>query len=128
LKLHLDTSFLIDWERADERIHSLVDEILSGAHQVSIDPIIETEYFAAAATSRRSVALFGALTSLADSLPLTSASARRAAGWLAPMDERMRRAHFADALISAICVEHSRTLVTADRRVKALFPVTILEY
>ena len=47
MRYHLDTSFLIDWRKSNPNIAILQEEIASGAHQISIDPIVQTEFFAA---------------------------------------------------------------------------------
>ncbi|MEX2245861.1 MAG: PIN domain-containing protein [Dehalococcoidia bacterium] len=127
--MHLDTSFLIDWWRTEPRVADIVTAILAGEHDFSIDPIVETEFFAAPRIDSRRIALFEGLLRAGRYVELTAKEAQLAASWLAPMDERQRRAHFADALIAAVALVEGATLVTGDRRVARVFPaLPVLEY
>jgi predicted nucleic acid-binding protein len=128
LRLHLDTSFLIDWQRGSERVTTIGEQIRAGEHALSLDPIVETEYFAAARITRASVALYETLMSMASPLPLTRDVTALAATWLAPMDERKRRAHFADALIAAVAHLEDAVLITGDSRLNRVFPIAVLAY
>ena len=128
MRYHLDTSFLIDWHRRDPRVLPLLDEVLAGLHEISIDPIVETEYFAAERIDRGKQFTYDTALSLGSSLPLTSQTSRLAASWLAPMDHPKRLAHFADALIAATAATAGAVLVTGDRRVARVFPVAVFEY
>lgn len=128
MKYHLDTTFLIDWHRRDPRVLPLLDEILAGRHAISIDPIIETEYFAATRVDRAKEAVFHTALALGGLSPITSEAARLAAGWLAPMDQARRLAHFADAIIAATATVGGAVLVTGDRRIARVFPVAVFEY
>jgi predicted nucleic acid-binding protein len=114
--------------RRDPRVLPLLEEILAGAHEVSVDPIVEAEFFAAPIVPRRKEAAYEAVLSIGVALPLTSNAARLAASWLARMDPPQRRAHFADALIAGMASVHSARLVTADRVLRRVFPVAVLEY
>ncbi len=128
MRYHLDTTFLIDWHRRDARIIPLLDEVLAGLHEVSVDPIIETEYFAAARINRAKRLIFETALSLGSSIPITSEASRIAGAWLAPMDQPKRLAHFADALIAATASAAGAILVTGDRRIARVFPVAVFEY
>jgi predicted nucleic acid-binding protein len=125
LRYHLDTSFLIDWHRRDPRVIPLLDEVLAGLHEISIDAVVETEYFAAERIDRGKQFTYDTALSLGASLPLTS---RLAASWLAPMDHPQRLAHFADALIAATAATAGAVLVTGDRRIARVCPVAVFEY
>jgi len=120
---HLDTTFLIDWYRKDARIVSLRDEIIAGLHDVSINPIVETEYFAARRVTREKEMVFQSVAALAELVPLSSEVCRLAARWLARLDIDQRRAHFNDALIAA-----AATLISSDKRIAPVFPIAILQY
>jgi len=128
LKYHLDTSFLIDWHRRDPRVLPPLDAVLAGLHEISVDPVVETEYFAAERIDRGKQLTYDTALSLGSSIPLTSEAARLAASWLAPMDQPKRLAHFADALIAAIAATADAVLVTGDRRIARVFPVAVFEY
>lgn len=129
MRLHLDTSVLIDWHRGDLRIAPLRDEILAGLHQISIDPVVKVEYFMATRVQSDKIAIFDSVMAISDWIVPTSEACRLAASWLAPMDEAMRRAHFNDALIAAIATLHGATLVTGDHRIGKVFPdVAVQEY
>ena len=128
MRYHLDTSFLIDWHRRDPRVLPLLDEVLAGLHEVSVDPVIETEYFAAERIDRAKQLTYDTALSLGASLPLTSQASRLAASWLAPMDQPKRLAHFADALIAATATTAGAVLVTGDRRIARVFPIAVFEY
>lgn len=121
-RYHLDTSFLIDWQRGATQIEAIRDEILTGTHEISIDPIVETEFFAGGTTSRKAELLFQSILRLSQRLDLSSSVSRRAAAWLGPMDKRMRKEHFGDALIGATAVGNRATLVSSDRRIEKVFP------
>lgn len=98
-------------------------------HTISIDPIVETEYFAAPRRPVTSHALFDTIVALGTVAPLTHEASRLAASWLAPMDQVMRRAHFADALIAAVAHLEDAVLVTSDKRIARVFPdVALREY
>lgn len=125
---HLDTTFLIDWHRRDPRITSLRDEIIAGIHDVSINPIVETEYFAARRVTREKEMTFESIAALSDMIPLSSDACRLAAQWLARLDIKQRRAHFNDALIAAASTVVGATLISSDKRIVRVFPVTILQY
>ncbi len=128
MKYHLDTTFLIDWYRKEPRILALRDEIIAGFHDVSIDPVIETEYFVARRVTREKEMLFDSIAELAEVVPLSSDVCRLAARWLARLDIKQRRAHFNDALIAAAATVSGATLVSGDRRIARVFPVAILQY
>jgi predicted nucleic acid-binding protein len=123
MKLHLDTTVLIDWYRGHAAIASLRDDIVAGLHEVSYDPVVEAEYFAAPRIDRVHHLLFSTLAAGATRHELTSDASRLAARWLAPMDERMRRAHFADALIAAVAEVNGAALVTADRGIRTVLNI-----
>ena len=123
MRLHLDTSFLIDWRRQDPRTHDLAREIGDGQHEISIDPVVEAELFAVPCVTEDYVMLFDAVLAIGAVLPLSSQASRLAASWLAPMDEAKRRAHFADALIGAIAQTAEAILVTGDRRIARVLPM-----
>ena len=98
-------------------------------HHVSIDPVVEIEYFMAIRLEHRKVAIFNSAAAISEWITPTSAACRLAASWLAPMNEAMRRAHFNDALIGAIATLDGATLVTGDRRIAKVFPdVSVQEY
>jgi predicted nucleic acid-binding protein len=109
-------------------VRALVGEIVAGEHEVSVDSVVEAEFFSARTVARDSLTLLESLLRVGEVLPLTSEPARLAASCLAPMDERQRRAHFADALIAAIAHTAGATLVTGDHRIAALFPIAVLAY
>ena len=125
---HLDTTFLIDWHRRDPRIASLRDEIIAGVHDVSINPVVETEYFAARRVTREKEMTFQSVAALAEMIPLSSDVCRLAAQWLARLDIKQRRAHFNDGLITAASTVAGATLISSDKRIVRVFPVTILQY
>jgi predicted nucleic acid-binding protein len=128
VKYHLDTTFLIDWYRKDARTLALRDEIIAGLHSVSINPLVETEYFAARRVTREREMLFDSIAEIAETVPLSSDVCRLAARWLSRLDIKQRRAHFNDALIAAAATVAGATLVSSDRRIARVFPVTILQY
>jgi predicted nucleic acid-binding protein len=125
---HLDTTLVIDWHRKDWRITYLREEIVAGIHEVSIDPIVETEYFSARRVNRDKELTFLAVAELSEMLPITSAASRLAGGWLARLDRKQPRAHFNDALIAAVATVAGATLITADKRIVRVFPVAVLQY
>lgn len=125
---HLDTTFLIDWHRRDPRIASLRGEIIAGVHDVSINPVVETEYFAARRVTREKEMTFQSVAALAEMIPLSSDVCRLAAQWLARLDIKQRRAHFNDGLIAAASTVAGATLISSDKRIVRVFPVTILQY
>ena len=125
---HLDTTFLIDWHRRDSRILLLREEIIAGVHDVSINPIVETEYFAARRVNREKEMTFESIAALSEMVPLSTDACRLAARWLARLDIKQRRAHFNDALIAATSTVCGATLVSSDKRIVRVFPVAILQY
>lgn len=127
-RYHLDTSFLIDWQRGDQRVMRLKDQILAGRHKVSFDPIVETEFFAAERITRKAELLFWSIEVLGERISLSQAVCRRAAEWLSPMDDDMRKAHFADALIAAAATVHDAVLVAGDTRIRRVFRVKVRAY
>jgi predicted nucleic acid-binding protein len=127
VRLHLDTSFLVDWERAEPIVTTLREEILSGAHVVSVDPIVEAEFFATLRADRKTQAVFASVLVVGTRLPITSEASRLAATWLAPMDQAQRRARFADALVAAIAHVDGATVLTSDTGMPT-FPVSVLLY
>lgn len=128
MRYHLDTSFLIDWRKSNPSIVALQHEITTGAHIVSIDPIVQTEFFAAPRIDRTYEAVYSAVLTLGSLVPLTPRASMLAASWLGPMDRPQRRARFADALIAAITYIEGATLVTSDTRIEGVFPVPVLRY
>lgn len=128
MRYHLDTSFLIDWRKSSPSVTTLQHEIVSGTHRISIDPIVQTEFFAAPRIDRTYRAVYGAVLALGSVLPLTSEAAMLAASWFSRMDQAQRRAHFGDALIAAIAHLDGATPVTADAGIGGIFPVAILQY
>lgn len=128
MRLHLDTTFLVDWQREDARIEPLRDEMRAGMHDVSYDPILEIEYFAVRDVSRRLVAVFESMRLLARWVPVTPEASRIAAQWLSQMDEKQRKAHFADAIIGAVAYADGAVLVTSERILPEVFPVAVLQY
>jgi predicted nucleic acid-binding protein len=127
VRLHLDTSFLVDWEREDPIVTTIREEILTGIHVVSIDPIVEVEFFATLRADRRTQAIFASVLVVGVRLPITSEASRLAAIWLAPMDQAQRRARFADALVAAIAHFAGATILTSDTGMPS-FPVSVLLY
>ena len=125
---HLDTTFLIDWHRRDPRIASLREEIIAGLHDVSINPIVETEYFSARRVTREKEMTFESVAALCEFVPLSSEACRLAALWLARLDIKQRRAHFNDALIAATSTVAGATLISSDKRIVRVFPIAILQY
>jgi predicted nucleic acid-binding protein len=128
LRYHLDTTFIIDWHGNDVRISVLRDEILSGMHEVSIDPIIEAEYFSARHVSREKEMTFDAILAIGSVVALSSEACRLAGSWLGRMDRPQKRRHFNDALIAATAATADAVLVTGDRRIARVFPVAVFEY
>ncbi len=127
MRLHLDTSFLVDWERDEPNVAMLRDEILAGVHAVTVDATIETEFFATLRADRRTQAIFSSVLIVGNRLPVRPEASRLAAAWLAPMDREQRRARFADAIIAAVAHNEGATVVTNDTGMP-LFPVPILLY
>ena len=127
MRLHLDTSYLVDWERDEPIVATLREEILSGVHTVSVDPIVETEFFATLRADRKTQAVFASVLVVGTRLPITSETSRLAAVWLAPMDQAQRRARFADALVAAIALVDGATVLTSDTGMPT-FPVSVLLY
>lgn len=127
-RYHLDTSFLIDWQRGDPKIVALRDAILAGGHEVSFDPIVETEYFAARSLTREAELLFRSVEVLARRIQLSQGVCRQAAAWLGPMNDQMRRKHFGDALIASAAALDGATILSADRRINRVFPVPVETY
>jgi predicted nucleic acid-binding protein len=128
MRLHLDTSFLVDWQRDDPRVADLVLEILAGEHEVSIDPIAETEFLAALVITRRKEAILRGALAAGRRVDITPDASAPAARWLAGMDPKQRRAHFADALIAAVASTQDAQLVTSDAILQRLFPVAVRVY
>ena len=102
--------------------------MIAGVHRVSVDPIVEAEYFAATRIDRTMLAVFHSLTPIVEWSALSRDAARLAATWLAPMSKPMKLAHFGDSLIAAVATIERATLVTADKRIGRVFPVAVLEY
>lgn len=128
MRYHLDTTFLIDWRKSNPSVTTLQQEIVSGTHRISIDPVVQTEFFAAPRIDRTYRAVHDAVLALGSVLPLTSEAAMLAARWLAPMDQAQRRARFADALIAAMAHLDGAALVTSDTKIEGIFPVALLQY
>jgi predicted nucleic acid-binding protein len=128
LRYHLDTSFLVDWQREDPAIKTLVDDILAGTHDVSIDGIIYTEFMAARVIEMRKRLVIGTTLRIGGWLSATTEAARLAAGWLAPMNREQRRAFFADAVIAATAHMHGATILTGDKTAAGVFPVPTHTY
>ena len=128
MRHHLDTTFIIDWHRQSPKIQVIRYEILAGTHEVSFDPVAETEYFAAPRITRSRELTFASLATVAVRLPVSSEACRLAGAWLGKMDKRQRRRHFNDALIAAIATLDDAVLITADRRIARVFPLRVLEY
>jgi len=127
VRYHLDTTFLVDWRRSDLGSQLLRDEILAGMHTVTVDPIAQTEFFAAPRPDRRYEFVFDAILTVGTRVALTSDMCRTASTWLGSMDRVQRRARFADALIAAAAYAHRATLITSDTGM-SVFPVAILLY
>ena len=128
MRYHLDTSFLVDWQGVHPSVERLREEILTGAHQVSVDAIVQTEFFAVQRVDRATRAVFETVLDLAEWISITPAVSRLAAQWLGPMDAAQRLAHFADALMAAVATVERAVLVTGDKRIARVFPVAVLEY
>lgn len=128
MRYHLDTTFLIDWRKSTPSIVILRAEIIAGLHAVSIDPIVETEFFAAPRIDRTYEMVHSAVLGLGTLLPLTPAEAMLAASWLGPMDRPQRRARFADALIAAVAYLDGAVLLTSDTKIEGVFPVKVRRY
>jgi predicted nucleic acid-binding protein len=128
MRYHLDTSFLVDWQRQDPRVERLVEEITAGTHTISIDAIVHTEFLAAPLLTRRMRVVRSMILRLARVLPITFEVSQRAVQWLAPMDHVQRRAHFADALIAAVASTEGATLITGDTTSATVFPVAVHTY
>ena len=128
MKYHLETTFLIDWHRKSPRVAPFRAEILAGLHEISIDPVAETEYFAIPILTRAREISFASLAILATRLPFTSDAARLAASWLARMDRPQRRRHFNDALIAAVAMTNGAILLTGDKKTDRVFPIRARVY
>ncbi len=128
MRYHLDTTFLVDWQREDPRVQSLRAEITAGQHEISVDPIVEAEFFAVPILNRDIELIFDSILSLGERLPITSVASQMAARWLGPMDAAQRLARFADAIIAAVAVTNGATLLTNDTRIGPVFPVPIQHY
>ena len=102
--------------------------MLAGDHRVSYDSILETEFFAVQTLTRELLTVFASMKAIAEHVDISSAAARLAATWLAPMDEKQRKAHFADALVGAVASTEGAVLVTGDRILPTVFPVAVLQY
>jgi predicted nucleic acid-binding protein len=127
VRYHLDTSFLIDWEREEQRTTTVHEEILQRLHVVSVDPIVETEFFASFRAGRQAQAVFGTVLIIGTRVTITPQASRMAAVWLAPMDRVQRRARFADAIVAAVAFLEGATLITSDTGMRS-FPVPVLLY
>ncbi len=127
MRLHLDTSFLVDWHRDESVIHQYRSEILAGDHIVSVDPVVEAEFFGSMRADRDAEIVFASALAQGSRLPFSSEAARLAATWLAPMDQKQRRARFADALIAAIASLDGATVLTNDTGMP-MFGVPVLLY
>lgn len=127
-RYHLDTSFVIDWERGDPRIAQLADEISEGDHEISFDPIVETEFFAGQKMTRQAELLFRGIERLAVRVDLASTVCRLAATWLSSMDGDMRKQHFGDALIAAAASSNEAALLSADQKISRVFPIDVVTY
>lgn len=127
-RYHLDTSFLIDWQRGDPRVEQLREGILNGRHQISIDPIVETEFFAGRQVTRKAELLFRSIEQLAHRVELAQSVCRQAASWLSPMDDNMRKEHFGDALIAAAASAHQAAILSGDQRIGRVFRVNVTTY
>lgn len=121
MKVHLDTSFLIEWQRNGSRIVPLRDQILAGDHEMSYDPIVEVEFLSVVRQDVQLLAVLAVVRAVGTRVDITPEIAQLAARWLAPMDEPKRRAHFADAIIAACATETGATLVTGDARLPRVF-------
>jgi predicted nucleic acid-binding protein len=128
LNYHLDTSFLVDWQREDPAVENLVTGILDGEHTISITGIVFTEFMAARLITPRKRLVAGIVLRLAEWLPVSLETSRTASRWLAPMSRDQRRAFFADALIAAASHERGATLLTGDTTAARIFPVATQLY
>jgi predicted nucleic acid-binding protein len=128
LRYHLDTSFLVDWQRRESTTRSLVNEIMDGEHRVSIDAVAHTEFMAARVITPRKELIVDTALTLGRFLEISVQASTRAAEWLSPMDKAQRRAFFADAIIAAVALEAGATLLTGDRVAAAMFPVDVHMY
>ena len=123
MRFHLDTSFLIDWQRGDPAVESLVEGILAGDHQISIDAVAHTEFVTAALISARKQIVLDVLDAVSAWTDIPQTASERAARWLTPMDLKQRCAFFADAMIAAVAADLNATLLTGDRKSGRAFPV-----
>lgn len=128
MKYHLDTAFLVDVQNRLPATAAIAEEIVAARHQVSIDPIVYTEFTAAPYFSRRKELTLRAFVETSTWLPITREACNLAARWLAPMDSSQRRARFNDALIAATASLHGATLVTNDGAIGSTFSVAVLTY
>jgi predicted nucleic acid-binding protein len=128
LRLHLDTSFLVDWQRNDSRIAALRRDMIDGFHQVSFDPVVEAEFFAVRRITRELLAVYTSVAAIGERVDISSAAARLAALWLSPMDEPQRKAHFADAIVASVATTEEAILVTGDALLARVFPAAVLLY
>jgi len=128
LRYHLDTSFLVDWQREDPAIDAFVDDILAGVHEVSIDAIAYAEFMAARVIQPRKRMVIATVMRLGQWAASTNQAARLAAEWIAPMNTEQRRAFFADALIAANAYAHGATLLSGDKTAAGIFPVPVELY
>lgn len=119
---------LIHWERDEPSIAALRLEIAGGLHEVTIDPIVETEFLASRRPSPSQRLTFEAITRVRRRTAITRQASELAASWLAPMDRAQRRARFADAIIAAVAHTSGATLLTNDAGMAATFPVSVVEY
>lgn len=127
-RYHLDTAFLIDLQRGDPKAGRFRDQILEGQHQLSIDPIVETEFFAGRQVTRQAELLFRSIERLAERVELGQSVCRQAAAWLSRMDDNMRKKHLADALIVAAATSQGAIVLSSDRRIERVFAIQVETY
>jgi predicted nucleic acid-binding protein len=128
LKYHLDTSFLIDWQRDDPAVDAFVQDILAGLHDISVTGVAYTEFMAAAIITPRKRAVAATVVRIGEWLPISLEASRLASRWMAPMNREQRRAFFADALISAASHVHGATLLSGDKTAAGIFPASVELY
>ena len=128
MRYHLDTTFLIDWRKSTPSIVNLRSEIIAGLHAMSIDPIVQAEFFATPRIDRTYELVHGAVLGLGRMLALTPEASRLAASWLGLMDRPQRRARFADALIAAVAYLDDAVLLTSDSKIEGVFPISVRQY
>lgn len=128
MRYHLDTTFLVDWQREDPSSKTLRSEILARQHDVSIDPIVEAEFFAVPILDREIELVFDAVAAVGERLAITSEASRLAASWLGQMDKTQRLARFAHALVAAVAATNGATLLSNDTKIDSVFPVIVHHY